>query len=204
MHRTLTNGLALTTLSLGFSMTAFAESQGQGRPSMSAENQQILGGADQAPKHRGSVKIAQLATRPSLQDDESARSAPQDNHLTSVRKISKFELAPRKAKKSGPEFGDNGQGRDNVDFPTAERLASQPELSSSDRDEIELPNDADLPDWTSCDPFDVNADGKVDFEDLAQLLASFGTAEGDLTGNGEVDGEDLGLLLIRISNHPRD
>ena len=64
--------------------------------------------------------------------------------------------------------------------------------------------DSDLPDWTSCDPFDVNIDGKVDMEDFAELLANFGTAEGDLTGNGLVDGEDLGLLLIRISNLPRN
>ena len=41
-------------------------------------------------------------------------------------------------------------------------------------------------------------------DDFAELLANFGTAEGDLTGNGLVDGEDLGLLLIRISNLPRN
>ena len=58
--------------------------------------------------------------------------------------------------------------------------------------------------WTSCDPFDVNDDGVVDLVDFRDLLANFGTAEGDLTGNGEVDGEDLGLLLVRISNLSRD
>ena len=61
-----------------------------------------------------------------------------------------------------------------------------------------------LTDFTSCDPFDVNKDGVVDLVDFRELLANFGTAEGDLTGNGAVDGEDLGLLLVRISTLSRD
>ena len=81
------------------------------------------------------------------------------------------------------------------------------------RDEVDPSIDSDRdrstepmikPEWTSCDPFDVNDDGVVDLVDFRDLLANFGTAEGDLTGNGEVDGEDLGLLLVRISNLSRD
>ncbi|MAJ47889.1 MAG: hypothetical protein CBC35_11580 [Planctomycetes bacterium TMED75] len=48
-------------------------------------------------------------------------------------------------------------------------------------------------------PGDLNADGRVDGEDLTRLLAAWGACAGDcsedLGGNGVVDGPDLGILL---------
>ena len=50
-------------------------------------------------------------------------------------------------------------------------------------------------------PGDLNGDGQVDIQDLATLLANFGTTsgaeteDGDLDGDGDVDIQDLASLL---------
>jgi hypothetical protein len=44
-------------------------------------------------------------------------------------------------------------------------------------------------------PGDFNDDGMIDGADLAQLLASWGTAKNDLNGDGVVGGADLAVLL---------
>lgn len=52
-----------------------------------------------------------------------------------------------------------------------------------------------------CPPSDLDADGDIDVQDLAFLLASFGTAggaawmDGNLDGDGDVDLQDLAILL---------
>ena len=42
---------------------------------------------------------------------------------------------------------------------------------------------------------DSNGDGVVDGVDLANLLARWGTPDGDLTGDDQTDGQDLALVL---------
>ena len=54
---------------------------------------------------------------------------------------------------------------------------------------------------TDCCPGDLDADGAVDLQDLATVLANFGTpsgakySDGDLDGDGDVDLQDLASLL---------
>ena len=54
-----------------------------------------------------------------------------------------------------------------------------------------------IEDGPKADPADVNGDGSVDGQDLAELLANWGTADpdADINGDGTVDGQDLALLL---------
>jgi hypothetical protein len=46
-------------------------------------------------------------------------------------------------------------------------------------------------------PSDLNGDGVVNAQDLAVMLAAWGTAssEADVNGDGIVDGKDLAILL---------
>ena len=168
MHRSLTTGLALATLTLGLGSAAFGDAKGQPRPSLSDNLGMQIENAPRSGKPRKAGGTVRLEERPSLQD------GPVRTRDSAARRAADHELS------------------DDLN------------VKIDDADAKPKGGDSDLPDWTSCDPFDVNIDGKVDTDDFAELLANFGTAEGDLTGNGLVDGEDLGLLLIRISNLPRN
>ena len=168
MHRSLTTGLALATLTLGLGSSAFGEAEGQPRPSLSDSLGMQIENTPRPGKPRKVGATVRLEERSSLQD------GPVRTRDSAARRAAEHELS------------------DDL------------QVKIDDADAKPKGGDSDLPDWTSCDPFDVNIDGEVDMNDFAELLANFGTAEGDLTGDGLVDGEDLGLLLIRISNLPRN
>ena len=91
-------------------------------------------------------------------------------------------------------------------FETAEENGPQLEVGEeSDRnddwsaDDLESDTQSTRPQGISCDPMDMNSDGKVDIEDFALLLDAFGTVQGDINRDGRTDGQDLGLMLARIT-----
>lgn len=189
MHRSLTLGLALATLGLGLASPALGAAEDRPRPhrvdDLGIRNDRD-GRSDRPGKPGG---IVALGDRPSLQ------AAPTPGKGAGDADLRPLEGDAAEIQAANVESHGGAADPRPLEDDAAEIQAADVESHGGV---------ADLPDWKSCDPFDVNADGAVDMEDFAELLGNFGMAEGDLTGDGLVDGEDLGLLLIRISNLPRD
>ncbi len=57
-----------------------------------------------------------------------------------------------------------------------------------------------VPSTPSTSDADLNGDGSVNGEDLAALLACWGSPCGDIDGNGTTSGTDLSALLAAWSN----